>query len=1290
MTLRLESLTVPSIFGFIQYKSRFVVCAHFFYFQFALISESNFGGCIMKSTLKLFVGVFFSLCLFSISMMAQATTGTLRGVVVDSGGSVVAGANVTVKNEGTGVDTVSVTNNEGRFDVVALSPGSYTVTTEAPSFKRSVRSGVQVKVGIVNPIDIELEVGNVSETVTVTSSTEETLQTEQSQITGTIDTRRVQDLPSNGAGGGIDTLALLIPGVIANRVGGTNTNGTGLSVNGNRGRSNNFQIDGADNNDLSVGGPALFVDFQDSIQEFQIVTNNFDARYGRNQGAVVNIVTKGGTNDFHGSAYFNYQDAKALNSLTNIERRSGITENDTNLYKVFGGTVGGPVYLPGFGEGVPAVWSGKNRAFFFFSYQGIRNPSTFTSRSTSLGILPTEFSRLQSTFPGAVSNTIATFSPWAIPGARLNATSVGTPINTQFNLSAPAGCPRAIAVGATPTAGCGTYTTFINPATGQPFQTGGAYDTLNLGTAAAPQLFQAAQYERSLPTASNEDYYSIRFDVKPTNKDSVTFRYLNQESISQNGLGTISSGFTGDIPVGSTNYGGNWSRSFTSSILNDFKLNYQKIGVEFGGGCEASTPGCIPGPANIDVAFANIAFPVALGITKTNAMPTIGPATNLPQGRIGKVYQVADNLSWLIGKHAFTFGAEYKHLDTLVPFLPNFNGAFSFNTAERIRNNAPSGVSITLGDPLLSFVEKDQYYFIQDDFKIRPNLTLNLGIRYEYTGQPINILNEVSTVRESNASTALFNPALPLNIRTVPSIPADKNNFAPRFGFAYTPKFWKWLFGEDATVFRGGYSIAYDAAFYNILLNVQNGAPFSVALAIPTTSLPTSGSQAPLPNNPFGNVVRAAAAASGVLPTGVLNPIYLAQVKVGDDFRAPYSQQFSFGMQRQIGRKNIAEVRYVGTRGIGLFQNINDNFFIAPLVNGFTRSGITFPSFANLLPAGTVSQVCLNNPATLDNEAACNGRQYRQAGITTRKNTGNSNYHSLQSRFNGRFWDDSISLGASYTFSKTIDDASEIFAFGDIASPNAQNPFCINSCERSLSNLDRPHAFSANFVFDVPFYKDQRGFVGRLLGGWQINGTYILTSGAAYTPSNNVAGSLGLGGTYLTAGDRPFYGNPNADARLVGISQIDANLVFGVPCSPAPCSNTTTGFYSMNELNTTGNAVAVTPNDVRFIINGPGSAKIFGTPYGNVPRNSLRGPKFNNVNLSLFKNIRIFESLKVQLRAEAFNAFNNPNPGFGVASGGTLPSINLTNAGLPGTAFGTFEDIEYADRVFQVGLRIVF
>ena len=329
------------------------------------------------------------LVLSAVAVMAQATTGTLRGTVTDANGGVVAGATVTVKNQATGSLSTSTTTSDGTFDAPALQPGEYTVTVEAPNFKRAVSTGVMVKIGIVNPVAVVLEAGNVTETVTVTANTEEVVQRDQSQISTTIDTRRIAELPSNGAGGGLDTLALLAPGVIANNSGGTNTNGTGLSVNGNRGRSNNFQIDGSDNNDLSVSGPAMFVDNQDQVQEYQIITNNFSAQYGRNQGAVVNIVTKGGTNEYHGSGFWFHQDNKNLNSLNNIEKRSGQLEPNQSLYNVFGGTVGGPLPLPRFGEGGKSIVSGKDRFFFFITYQGIRNPTTVTLRSGSLGILAT-------------------------------------------------------------------------------------------------------------------------------------------------------------------------------------------------------------------------------------------------------------------------------------------------------------------------------------------------------------------------------------------------------------------------------------------------------------------------------------------------------------------------------------------------------------------------------------------------------------------------------------------------------------------------------------------------------------------------------------------------------------------------------------------------------------------------------------------------------------------------------------------------------------------------------------
>jgi len=1242
--------------------------------------------------------------LFSVRVMAQATTGSLSGTVTDAQGGVIAGATVTVKSEGTGTSSTVTTTGDGTFVVAALQPGSYTVTVEGTGFKRSVSTGVVVKIGIVNPVAVVLEAGSVSETVTVTADTQEIIQRDQAQLSTTVSTRQVQDLPSNGAGGGLDTLALLAPGVINQRSTGANTNGTGLSVNGNRGRSNNFQIDGADNNDLSVTGPALFVDFQDQVQEYQVITNNFSAQYGRNQGAIINIVTKGGTNEYHGSIFDFHQDAQHLNSLSNIERRSGQTRPNRNLLNVFGGTIGGPVILPRFGEGGKSYINGKNRLFFFVGYQGVRNPNSTTGSTTSLAVLPSELGRLLGTFPSSgLIQAYARYSPFAItqPAPAVVSTfASGTPGLASVNTNPQAGCTtRAILTGTAPPAACAG--TAYTPTT---FLIGGPYDIVNFGTATAPQLFQAAQYQRTVSTPYVEDYYNIRFDAKVTERNSVTVRYLNQKSANVGGAACCSNGFIGDVPAGSKHFGGEWTRTISSKVVNEFRANYQKIIVDFGGGCNTGDPGCIPPSTEIGVALANIAFSGALGLTKTNALGAIGPATNLPQGRVGKVYQAADNLNWTMGRHSWLFGGEYKHLVEVVPFLPNFNGAYSFPTvtptattpaAARLINNAPSAVSITLGDPTLAFTENDEYIYAQDDFKIRPNLTLNLGVRYEYTGQPLNLLNEVTVARESNASTAFFNPALPLSIRTVPITPVDKNNIAPRLGFAYSPHFWKSFLGEDATVIRGGFSIAYDAAFYNILLNVQNGAPFSAALAVPASSLTSlTTSPVPIPGNPTGDVVRASAQASGVLPLGVLNPIYLAQTNVAKDFRAPYAEQWSLGVQHQFGRRHVGEVRYVGTHGVGLFQNINGNFFTGPLVNGFTRNinvngtttPVVFPSFSNLLPTGTTAQVCTDVAGTPDNEGACNNRQLRQGGLTTRANTSQSIYHGLQARYNGRFWRDSMSLGASYTWSKTIDDASDIFARTDITSPNAQNPYCINRCERGLSAVDRPHAFAGNFIWDLPYFREQHGFVGRLLGGWQLNGTYFLTSGATYTPGQSSNGTLGLGNTYLTAGDRPFLANSNVDRRLVGISQLDAFLLGRI----AQVTNVN-GFISLTALNAGQGVVAVTPNDVKYIFNGPGAARIFGTPFGSAGRNIERGPIFNQLNLGIFKNIKVKERLQVQLRAEMFNALNHPTPGVGgTVGGGYLPTIDINQAGVSTAAFGEFGDITYARRVIQVALRISF
>jgi len=1180
--------------------------------------------------------------------MAQATSGTLRGTVTDPNGAAVPGATVTVKNEATGIEGTSTSNSDGAFAFASLLPGKYSITV-APSsgFKTKHVTGVDVKLGDTD-LKIMLDVGVPSETVTITGNTEEIVQA-NSQISSSFETRKVEELPSNAAGGGIDTLALLAPGVVPG-FGNVNSNGVTLSVNGNRARSNNFTLDGTDNNDLSIGGPGFFVDNQDAVQEFQIITSNYSAQYGRNQGAIVNIVTKSGTNSFHGSGFEYHRNSSSLDAMTNDERADPTrSRRDKFISNVFGGTFGGPIK--------------KNKAFFFVDGQLIRQRQQFAFSPGSPVITAPGLAALAAQFPG--NPAIAVLVNQSLAALQPNAQII-TPAGTvcfpkDFNVA----CSGA--------------------------------NALNV---------PAAFVKWTLPLPFDQKEYGIRSDFNLTNKDSINAKWRYQKSNETN-FNAQSNGFTGDIPFTSRDLNGAWVRQVNSHVTNEFKSAWQQLAVTFGGctvGVTDPLKGCIPGTNLIDKAFTSVSLS---GIRAAGvSLQTLGPATNVPQGRTVRVAQFSDTLNWVRGKHTMIMGADIRFLNNRVPFLPNLNGAFRFSTTARLVANSPTSVVLVAGTPTIKYKEKDQFYFVQDNWKVRDNLTLELGLRYEYTGQPINTLHNISLAAESNPATALWLQSLPLSARTFPKIPIDKNNFAPRLGFAWNPRmghgrFAKAAFGEgDATVIRAGYSVAYDPAFYNILLNVSTSAPIvfnNQIINVGTNAAPTFR----LPANPTGDVVRTALGA--FLQRNSFDPRFFTQTTVGSNFHSPLAQQWSFGIQRQINRNNVAEIRYVGNHGNGLFQSINRNPDISSLVNGLgTAFGAgfgTFPAFPNLVPAGVKMQTCVDDPATPGvNEGICNGRILPQGLLRSRENTATSDYHGMQARYNGRVFNQ-LTLGASYTFSKTIDNASEIFSFGEGAF--AQNPFNFQKGERGLSGNDRRHASSMNFIWDVPFYKSEKGLVGHVLGGWQLNGTYNLASGRPFTPSefcNFACVGLGYQDTSFQSNFvgldqlRPFAGNPRAPRTAVGITATDAGLIFfGAPIAPSP-----TGLYSLNALNSpAGNLVPVTFNDVRFIYNGPGAARQFGTPYGDAGRNTERGPALNILNLGIFKNTKIRENVRLQLRAELFNALNHPNPGYGVAFGSDLPDTTIEDAGnTPGLGtFNSFNDkraMSLSSRRVQFGVRLTF
>ncbi|MCG3160434.1 MAG: hypothetical protein JMDDDDMK_01503 [Acidobacteria bacterium] len=1187
----------------------------------------------MKSDAAAILIVVAALFSFSSPALAQSATGGIRGAVTDSTGAALPSATVVAKNLATGVETKTTTTGEGVYSIPRILPGLYTVVVEVSGFKKSEVREVEVSVGKDAVVDVKLETGAISEVVTVAGGSEALVEKDTVQISATFSQRKIEDLPVNQPGGGLDRIALLTPGVNTGIGANVNANGTQLSANGQRTRSNNFTIDGVDNNDLSIGGPNYFVRNSDTVAEYQVITNNFSAEYGRNQGAIVNIVSKSGGNQFHGTLGWDHLDRKNFDSLTNIERRGGTQKDPApNLDNIFTYSVGGPVI--------------KNKVFFFTTGYFRRNPGVADLRTTGLAPTTASIQALKSAFPNnAAIQYYADFSALNLP--------LGNPIVRPDFIASLQGKPLpSVTIGST--------------------------------------VVEMAQVQRLVSRSARQDEYTARGDANLTDKHRVWGRYFWQDSPGVN-VGVDVRGWTYDQPSQSKQIGGGWNWTMGARINNEFRFNYSRLFVLFGGGTTGGK-GQIPHPDDIDKAHALLTPNFTVGGL---SLLTVGPATNLPQGRTVEAYQYTDNVVWTTGNHQVKFGGDFRQLKNIAPFLPNVNGSYRFDNTTQLQNNTPANLTVALGPATLSYDELDQFYYFQDDWRIRPNLTLNLGLRYEYTGQPINLLNDVTLLRESIPTEAFWRQNLPIEARTNPRIPADGNNWAPRVGFVYSPRrdsgLMGKLFGSDKTTVRGGFGIAYDATFYNLMLNISTAAP-----TVFLTDL--NGANAAVPNaSPTGDKVRAAAVASGAIAFNTFDPRLLNRTTINSRMRSPYSQQWSFGIQRELWRNNVFEARYVGTHGVGLFQSINSNPFIGNLVNGFPRSyhdpatntvkAINFPSFKSLLPSGATPLACADVAGTRDNEGACNGRILPFGQARERINGAQNIYHSLQMRYDGRLrsqW----TYGLTYTWSKNLDNSSEVFSFADGNSVAvSQNPLGLTGIERGRSGFDAPHVFTGSFIWDLPFMREQKGILGRMVGGWQFNGIVRVQSGTHFTPTQllnrNPYEDTGFLGTFFGVSQfRPFAGNPKAPKGSVAISDIDACIFYNFCGSQGgnPILNqSSTGYYLMSALNATPRTFTpVSPNDVQFIINGPGSAMRFGTPFGTLSRNTESGDRTEAFDFGVFKTFQVTERVNFQYRLEMFNAFNHPV--FGIPN-----SISVDNRN-----FYNFQENSGGRRTISMSLRVQF
>jgi hypothetical protein len=640
----------------------------------------------------------------------------------------------------------------------------------------------------------------------------------------------------------------------------------------------------------------------------------------------------------------------------------------------------------------------------------------------------------------------------------------------------------------------------------------------------------------------------------------------------------------------------------------------------------------------------------------------LGQSFLFPQGRLINDYQVQDNASMVRGRHVMKWGGEYdKQRSPSFGLFPQ-NGTFEFTDYNAFLANTPVDETTTVayGQPVLRLKENDIGFYFQDDWRMKDNLTVNLGLRWDWFQQAANLLHNESVAQQTGPNH-LWDQTLPLSLTTVPNLPNNYHNFGPVLGFAWTPHILPGLFGENKTVIRGGFRIAYDFIFYNLATNVEGSSPFTNLANIELTN--AQGQPIGAAGLPTGVATltgaNVAAALFPLAPKG--NPGDASETKFGNNLRNPYSQQWNLGIERQLGGKMAAEVRYVGNHTLHNFQEINGNPDVAPLI----------ANFPNVVPSGVTACNTSGAPGFAVGYANCNFTK-----VVEYTNTGYSHYNGLQTQFRLQNYH-GFTGEASYTWSHTIDNASEAFSansgLGTVFAL-AQNPFDVSKAERGNSSYDFTNLFNMLWVYDLPFRKGQNGFVGHLLGGWQINGTYRYSSGQPWTVLQGAGQGLcdptNFTGTSGFDACRPFLGSASAPFNSVG-----------------QCTDHTLPDCGIQTLGNT----ATTLSAVHFIVNNLASAQFFGTPFSPLGRDTARGQPISTVNMGVFKNVKISERFTLQFQADAFNVFNHMWLG--------IPSVNVNTASFGNRLFNPDGGDDFAgnnttdgilQRRLQFGGKIIF
>jgi outer membrane receptor protein involved in Fe transport len=1061
---------------------------------------------------------------------AQTSRGMIAGTVTDSTGAAIAGASVSATSNDNGLKRSVSTGPTGAYRMDAMELGSYKITIAGNGFATLTLDNVVVRGSVITPADATLQVGVKNEVVTV-EATNNAVETQTAAITHTIDNIEVMSLPTQNFNP--ISLATTLPGVAdVNETGRNFANGTGFSVNGLNTRSNNFLIDGQDNNDNGVQGQAFQPINANAIQEVSVLTNSYSAEFGRGGASVTNVIYRSGSNNFHGSVWENYS-GSGLNSIDAQSGLAGVTSNTKARYDThtYGFAVGGPIV--------------KDKLFFFATpewqrFYGNSTPATIAA-PTALGA-----SALQAYGTSNANLLLQYFGNLRASGNTFN-------VNTLSN---------------------------------------------NTG-----QNIQFGLVQRTPPPQKQPDtQYSFKVDYLPSQRDVVAVRYLHDyNSVSPDFFNNPTSlpGFDTNQGGPSQNLGGSWTHTFSPNMVNEFRSSYGRFDFEF-----APEPEDLKNPLYTQPRIT---------INGISRLSQLGVAPIVPQGRGHQTYQEQDGLTYTHGKHTMKLGVDMARLlvNDHIPFnfygTETYNGGGGFTPLGNFLDNfTGTGAfgAITFGSPIATPKMLQQGYYVEDTWKAASNVTLTLGMRYEYAGNPENY----EAYPGYNLANGPFN-----NLTDKVPVKNDTNNFGPRLGVTYSPHFLPGVLGENKTVFRGGFGVFYDS-FYTLMLdNTQASAPNAVADSIVGTG-----------GRGFANASTLIAAQSPVL-----NP-RAGQTSVASNMANPKIFQWNLDMQRELPASMIMTLAYVGTRGERLFESDTINAF-----GGYDPAAMASGALV-LLPR--------LNPA--------------RGPITVRDNSGDSHYNGLSAELE-RHFARGLSFRTAYTFSKAIDDGSDVF-FGlgtfTVVPQSAYFPDGRHG-ERALSAFDTRHRWVTSFVYTVPGWHSNANQLARglavLSDGWELSNVFSVQSGEPATIS--LVGIDTNGDGNATNG-RPFLGRASAPITSLGI---DGIFIGG---TPGTIYNNDTG-------------LPTTASNVHWVV-APGA--------GNVGRNTYIQPGSYNLNSAVTRTIKMpkWEGQQIQLRAELYNVLNHVNYDF-------TPGIDMNV--LDGTGnFLNLQQGRQGQRVIKGVLRYSF